>query len=202
MRLSKIEWIRLVFSGLALPLALPVLAQPADDGPERDRPEARRDAQRPPDRPGFGRAQGFRPTGADPLARLMAVLTPEQRSSVREMMADNREKAIAREKKIAEARKELMETSLEGNFNEEAVRKQARIIAELETERMVATAKTLAKIDPPLTPEQKRELRQAGAQRPPMDRFGPRERPQDRPGTHDRPRYPERRRDRQPPQPE
>lgn len=97
--------------------------------------------------------------GMPGIGRLLQILTPEQKESLRGFMQENREKNQLSNQKLMEARKALMETTLQGKFNERQARKEAKIIAKLESERMVQMAKTFSKVEPPLSREQIRELR-------------------------------------------
>lgn len=88
------------------------------------------------------------------LERVMVVLTPEQRDSIREAMGEQRDKVRNLEEKIREARKELLEIGLRDNFSESAIRKQATAVAKLEAERTVLLAKALSRVHPRLSEEQ------------------------------------------------
>lgn len=105
-------------------------------------------SDRPPRPPG-GQAPylaGFGPVGN--------VLTEEQRASMREAMEPQREQMRDLENKLREARKKLLEAGVAEKFDEEAVRKQALAVAQLEVEGTVLRARALSKVQPPLSAEQ------------------------------------------------
>ncbi len=82
------------------------------------------------------------------------ILTPEQRASAAQAMQGQREKVRALEVRIFEARREFFAAGLNGKFDEEAVRRRAQTVANLEAEIAVLRMETLAKVQPPLSPEQ------------------------------------------------
>jgi Spy/CpxP family protein refolding chaperone len=86
--------------------------------------------------------------------RVLNVLTDEQRASIREAMAADREKIRDLEQKIRESRKELFELGLREKFDEAAVREKANEAAKLDAEMTVLRVKAISKIQPPLTAEQ------------------------------------------------
>jgi Spy/CpxP family protein refolding chaperone len=86
--------------------------------------------------------------------RVLNVLTDDQRASMREAMAADREKIRDLELKIRESRKELFELGLREKFDEAAVREKATEAAKLEAEMTVLRVKAISKIRPPLTAEQ------------------------------------------------
>ena len=86
--------------------------------------------------------------------RILNVLTEEQRSSMREAMAADREKIRALEQKMRESRKELFELGLRDKFDEAAVREKATEAAKLDAEMTVLRVKDISIIRPPLTAEQ------------------------------------------------
>jgi Spy/CpxP family protein refolding chaperone len=86
--------------------------------------------------------------------RVLSVLTEEQRASMREAMAADREKIRDLEQKIRESRKELFELGLREKFDEAAVREKAMETAKLDSEMTVLRVKAISKIRPPLTAEQ------------------------------------------------
>jgi Spy/CpxP family protein refolding chaperone len=82
------------------------------------------------------------------------VLTPEQRASAAEAMQAQRERLRALEIKIAEARREFVAAGLSGKFDEETVRQRAQAVANLEAEIAVLRMQALARMQPPLSPDQ------------------------------------------------
>lgn len=156
---------RILAAGLVLATAATLAAQPVPPGPQDQPPRQGQGRQAPPrdfgpDGPGHMRRMAPGQMGAPGLMRLFSVLTPEQRASVRELMQENREKSKETEEQLIKARKQLIERSLDEEFDEKAVRKQARALAELEADRMVQMAKVLSKVEPPLTDDQKRQLQE------------------------------------------
>jgi Spy/CpxP family protein refolding chaperone len=91
--------------------------------------------------------------------RVLSVLTEEQRASMREAMAGDREKVRELEQKIRESRKELFELGLREKFDEAAVREKAAAVAKLDAEMMVLRVKAISKVRPPLTHEQIEKIR-------------------------------------------
>src|ERR1051325_3977687 len=65
------------------------------------------------------------------------VLTDEQRASMTQALQSQRNKVRELQAKLRDARRELWSTGLTGTFDEDAVRKQAQAIANLETEMTV-----------------------------------------------------------------
>lgn len=113
---------------------------------------------RPGQSPGAGQPGGFGGRGAG-IERIAAVLTPEQRDSMRQVAMENREKTMDLEAKIGEARKAALDAALETTLNEEDLRKKLEAVAKLETEATILRVKALAKIDPPLSAEQKEQIK-------------------------------------------
>lgn len=113
---------------------------------------------------------------------VFALLTDEQRASAMTIFAGQQEKVRELQGKVRVARQELFSTALGGKFDDEAVRKQASTIAELESELTVLRLKTLSQIQPPLSSDQVEKIRNlgpAGLQqgfRPPESRPAPRKR--------------------------
>lgn len=116
-------------------------AQPRSEGGARP-------AARQPERAG--------PAGGLPVER---ILNEEQRRSFRELMLDQREKLRDLAEESRRARRALMEASL-GEGNREAVKEAAGRLAKLEAEMAMQRAESLARIQPPLSPEQKERLRE------------------------------------------
>ncbi len=154
-------------AGVLLGTSVSALSQPPpQSGPDRrglpgDGPRAER-----PFAQGAGAAMAGR--FGPGLFQAFAVLNPEQRESLRELLGKDREKLSGSEEKLRDARRELVKAALAEKFNEKAVRKHAKEIAKIEADRTVALAKALAKVEPPLTPEQKERLQNP----PPPGQFG------------------------------
>jgi Spy/CpxP family protein refolding chaperone len=91
--------------------------------------------------------------------RVLSVLTEEQRASMREAMAADREKIRELEGKIRDSRKELFELGLREKFDEAAVREKAAAVAKLDAEMTVLRVKAISRIRPPLTAEQIEKIR-------------------------------------------
>jgi Spy/CpxP family protein refolding chaperone len=91
--------------------------------------------------------------------RFFEVLTDDQRASFREAMDTQRDKARNLQEKLRDARKELMETGLAANFDEDTVRQKAMEAAKLEAEMTVLRAKALSQMKPSLTTEQIEKLK-------------------------------------------
>lgn len=130
---------------------LTVPAQPAPDNRNPERP--------PPRRPWAGgeRAEGFRPgggMGGQFFPVMERVLTEEQRQSLREAMAGQREAMRGIEGKLRDARRELMQAGMIEKFDEATVRAKALALANLEAELTVLRAKAFSQMRPALSPEQ------------------------------------------------
>jgi len=146
-------------------------------------------------RPESGRPNMQRPLAAgmagSELGRLMRVLTPEQRQSLRSASEANQDKVRELEEKLAEAQKAAMEASIARKIDEAALRSKLQAAAELNTELALLRARTLAKMEPPLTDDQIEQIknppppgerlrdRPPGAfqQRPPREPLQPEGRP-------------------------
>lgn len=111
---------------------------------------------------GFGRGQrqfqgGQQPGmmgGAPGIGRIMMVLTPEQRESLRTANEADREKTRALEEKARDARNAVLSATLDKNFKEKTVRQKLEAAAKLETELTLIRARTFSKVHPPLSDEQ------------------------------------------------
>jgi Spy/CpxP family protein refolding chaperone len=90
---------------------------------------------------------------------VLSVLTEEQRSSIREAMASDREKIRDLEQKIRQARKELFELGLREKFDEAAVREKAAAAAKFDAEMTVLRVKAISEIKPPLSAEQIQKIK-------------------------------------------
>ena len=92
--------------------------------------------------------------------RLFGILTDEQRASLREIMAGQREKTRELEEKVREARRALYEAALLDKFDEETTRQKAMATAKLDAELTVLRLKALSQIRPPLSAAQLQKLAQ------------------------------------------
>jgi Spy/CpxP family protein refolding chaperone len=108
--------------------------------------------------------------------RVLSVLTEEQRTSMREAMAADREKIRELEGKIRDSRKELFELGLREKFDEAAVREKAAAVANLDAEMTVLRVKAISKIRPPLTAEQIDKIKSADPGNPDSQPDPPRRR--------------------------
>lgn len=90
---------------------------------------------------------------------VLSVLTEEQRASMREGMAADRDKIRDLEQKIRETRKDLFELGLRQNFDEAAVREKAIAAAKLDAEMTVLRVKAISQIKPPLSAEQIQKIK-------------------------------------------
>lgn len=90
--------------------------------------------------------------------RLFALLTPEQRASLRQVAGDERGTMRQVEEKLREARRGLYQTALLDKFDEETVRQKAKAVAELDAELTVLRLKILSQVKPPLSAEQLQKL--------------------------------------------
>lgn len=91
--------------------------------------------------------------------RVLSVLTEDQRASMREAMAADREKIRDLEIKIRDYRRELFELGLRDKFNESAVREKAMAAAKLDGEMTVLRVKAFSQIKPPLSAEQIQKIK-------------------------------------------
>lgn len=83
-----------------------------------------------------------------------AVLTPEQRRSLREANAENRDKVRELQEELREAREAVTEATVASKFKESNLRKKLQAASKLETELAILRARGLSKIEPPLSEEQ------------------------------------------------
>ncbi len=105
-----------------------------------------------------GQPGGFGGRGVG-IERIATVLTPEQRDSMRQVAMENREQAMGLESKMQEARKAALDAALESPINEAALRAKLEAVAKLETEITILRVKAFAKMDPPLSAEQKAQIK-------------------------------------------
>ncbi len=137
---------KIILATTVLSSTVATFAQPKPEG-QRQQP-APRFTERPQPvvvRPG---------SGGGGVERVFAVLTEEQRYSMRQASEGQREKVRAIEEKIRDARKAILEASVAEKFDEDAVRNKAEEAAKLDAELTVMRAKALSLIKPPLSKEQ------------------------------------------------
>jgi Spy/CpxP family protein refolding chaperone len=116
-------------------------------------PEGGQRPGQPPGQPG-----GFGGRGAG-IERIAAVLTPEQRDSLREVTIENRQQMTAIENKIRDARKAALDAALESPINDADLRAKLDAVAKLEAEIAFLRVKSFAKMEPPLSDEQKQQIK-------------------------------------------
>lgn len=106
----------------------------------------------------------FGPAAAGRLApgfeRILSVLTEEQRASMREAMAADREKIRDLEEKLRETRRELLELGLREEFDETAAREKANASAKFDAEMTVLRVKAISQIKPRLSLEQIQKIKE------------------------------------------
>ena len=105
-----------------------------------------------------GQPGGFGGRGVG-IERIATVLTPEQRDSMRQIAMENREQSMGLESKMQEARKAALDAALESPVNEADLRAKLEAVAKLETEITILRVKAFAKMDPPLSAEQKAQIK-------------------------------------------
>jgi Spy/CpxP family protein refolding chaperone len=96
--------------------------------------------------------------GTGNMAALMRVLTPEQRESLMDANRSNQAQTQDLEERIRTARKAILEASLAPKFDEANLRAKLEAAAKLEADLTVLRAKTLAKMEPPLSEEQIKQI--------------------------------------------
>lgn len=109
--------------------------------------------------------QVSRPAPGDGMERVFAVLTPEQRESMRKLMADSREGIRALEEQLRAARQEAFTTTLGTNYDETVVRQKLEAAAKIEVQLNLIRARAVAKLQPPLSAEQIEQLKSPVAPR-------------------------------------
>jgi hypothetical protein len=144
----------------------------------RDLPPEERQARIQEMREQFGgpnRPQGGLMAGrmAGSIERINAVLTPEQRESIRTIVMENREAAAALEQKLRDARQAMLESALDKNASEETLRQKLDTVAKLETELTLLRIKAFAKVEPPLSAEQIERIKTAPMPGPMMRERNP-----------------------------
>jgi Spy/CpxP family protein refolding chaperone len=93
------------------------------------------------------------------MERLVSALTDEQRASLQEAMAAQREKVSGLEEKSRQARRAMFESALAEKFEEASVRKQAIALSKIEAELTVIRMKAFSQMRPQLSAEQMEKLR-------------------------------------------
>ena len=121
-------------------------AQPDPEAPNHRPPPAGVDRRGDRPQPGFQRDRT--------LPILERVLTGEQRESLHAAMESQRNSMRNVEEKVHDARQALMKASLAEKFDEATVRAKALEVGKLEAELAVLRAKTMSRIQPPLSQEQ------------------------------------------------
>ncbi len=105
--------------------------------------------QRPPALAGAGR---FFPA-------LNQVLTDDQRQSLRSILERQRDRLLPLEEKLRVSRQALLDAAVGGKFNENVVRQNAQTSAGAEAELTVIFARALSQMQPPLSEQQVRQLK-------------------------------------------
>ncbi|HVV01577.1 MAG TPA: periplasmic heavy metal sensor [Verrucomicrobiae bacterium] len=92
--------------------------------------------------------------------RILRVLTPEQRASLRENLSAERAKTRQLEEKLKAAREQVFAASVLDKFDEPAVRKKIMAAAKIEADLAIIRLKAFANMNPPLSADQLDRLRQ------------------------------------------
>lgn len=146
----------------------------------RERGAMPKPVQIPGQSPAAKQPAGFGGRGAG-IERIAMVLTPEQRDSMRQYSMNSQKEAAGLEEKIQEARKAALNAALEETINTDDLRLKLEAVSKLETEITILRVKAFAKMEPPLSAEQKEQIKNP----PPMSealRNSPPRRPMDQPG--------------------
>jgi Spy/CpxP family protein refolding chaperone len=109
---------------------------------------------------------------------VFGVLTPEQRGSIVRVLQEQQPKAREIQTRLRIVRQEMVSTALSGQFDDDAVRKLALEVANLEAELTVQRMKALSQVLPSLSPDQVEKIRNMG-QIAPFQSLRP---PESRPG--------------------
>jgi uncharacterized membrane protein len=109
--------------------------------------------------------QVTRPGPGEGLERVLAVLTPEQRESMRKLLADSREGMHALEEQLRTARQDAFTATLGTNYDETVVRQKLEAAAQIEVQLNLIRARAVAKLQPPLSAEQIQQLKSPAAPR-------------------------------------
>lgn len=108
---------------------------------------------RPDTSPAFGGGS------AATAGRVMMVLNPEQRESLRGAMQADQERIRELEQQLRDARKAAADAGISRDFNEEDLRAKLEAAAKLDTEITILRAKALSQVQPPLTEDQIQRLK-------------------------------------------
>jgi Spy/CpxP family protein refolding chaperone len=135
-------------------------AQSAADNPPKTQPPQSTGKSGRGTRPVAPGGMGLMGAG---IARVLSVLTEEQRASLREAMGAQRAKAGDLERRLHEARVEVFNATITEKFDEDVVRQKALALARLEAELTVLRAKALTQMHPPLTAEQIEQIKNPGS---------------------------------------
>ena len=137
---------RLIIFGVALAAPLALSAQ-----------EANEPARRPPQKGIQSMPQqniaGFA------LGGPVSVLTDQQRASYVAAMKNERPRLNELQAQVLAARKDMLDTSVSGKFDENVMREKAMAAARLEAEMAVIHAKVFSQVQPPLSPEQIEQIK-------------------------------------------
>jgi Spy/CpxP family protein refolding chaperone len=90
---------------------------------------------------------------------LSRLLTDDQRQSLRDLMTAQRDQLQPLERQIRMSRQAVLNQITSGQFDENQVRQYAEQSAKAESELTVIFAKALSQMQPPLTAQQIRQLR-------------------------------------------
>ena len=138
-------------------LASAVVARPARENQERQERRAQSPNQnRPPNEGPRGERSFGPPQGGMPFAR---VLNDEQREQLREAMQANREKMREMGERQQKLRAEMEEVIFADKLDEDAVRKRAAELAEMDAQRQIFQARAFQKVRPSLSPEQLEQIK-------------------------------------------
>ena len=138
-------------------LASAVVARPARENQERQERRAQSPNQnRPPNEGPRGERSFGPPQGGMPFAR---VLNDEQREQLREAMQANREKMREMGERQQKLRAEMEEVIFADKLDEDAVRKRAAELAEMDAQRQIFQARAFQKVRPSLSPEQLTQIK-------------------------------------------
>lgn len=99
------------------------------------------------------------------LGRVAMVLTPEQRTSLRDASEEDRDRVRQLNEQLRNARRAVAEASFAKEFNEDTLRAKLEAAAKIESELAIIRARSLASIEPPLSDEQIEQLKNP----PPQD---------------------------------
>jgi hypothetical protein len=98
-----------------------------------------------------------RPDASRPL--FSSLLTEEQRHSLEPIVQADQEELRKLETKLRDARRDLTMAGIRPNFDEAAVRKQAQVMAEIQSDIEMRRLKQLSQVKPPLSQEQIQKIK-------------------------------------------